>query len=263
MRLATAIDKYVLYKQGLGMKFIAERYLLSAFCRTMGDISVGRVSPANAWSFICPQGQQTRVSEKRYYAIRGFYKFALARGLVRRSPLPTRIASLPQVVTPYIYSREELALLLRLASARYMRAPRVKPVVIHALIVLMYGAGLRTSEALGLNLADVDLENRQIYVRNTKFYKTRLVPLGPGLARAFAKYLRVRNRRHSSAPTAPIFVYNKNGRRITHQAAQHHFRVLCRKAGFGIPDGIQINPRLHDLRHYLRSLTMSGSALRV
>jgi integrase/recombinase XerD len=249
MRLTTTAERYIQYKQGLGMKFQAERFLLSAFCRTVGDIDIGRVSPAKAWSFICPQGQQTRVSEKKYYALRGFYKLAMARGYVSRSPLPTRITSLPQVVVPYIYSREELARLLRLASARYMRAPRVKPGVIHALIVLMYGAGLRTSEALGLNLADVDLQNQQIYVRNTKFYKTRLVPLGPDLARAFAKYLSERNRRHSTAATAPVFVYNKNGQRITPQATQHHFRVLCRRAGFGVPGGVALDPRLHDLRH--------------
>jgi integrase/recombinase XerD len=249
MRLTTTAERYIQHKQGLGMKFTAERFLLSAFCRTAGDIDIRRVSPAKAWSFICPQGQQTRASEKKYYALRGFYKFAMTRGYVSRSPLPTRITSLPQVVVPYIYSREELARLLRLASARYMRAPRVKPVVIHALIVLMYGAGLRTSEALGLNLADVDLENQQMYVRNTKFYKTRVVPLDPDLARSFAKYLSERKRRHSTAPTAPVFVYNKNGQRITHHAAQHHFRVLCRRAGFGVPGGIAINPRLHDLRH--------------
>jgi integrase/recombinase XerD len=86
-------------------------------------------------------------------------------------------------------------------------------------------------------------------VRNTKFYKTRLVPLDPGLAREFMRYLSERNRRHSRAPNAPVFVYNRNGRRITHQAAQHHFRVVCRRAGFGVPGGSAIDPRLHDLRH--------------
>src|SRR6202034_2187759 len=144
---------------------------------------------------------------------------------------------------------QQLTRLLRLASVRYMRAPRIKPAVIHALILLMYGAGLRTGEALGLNLADVDLENKQIYVRNTKFYKTRLVPLDPDLARALERYLAERNRRHPTAPTAAVFVYNKTGQRITQQATDHHFRVICRKAGFGVPGGIPVNPRLHDLRH--------------
>jgi integrase len=249
MRLKTAVQSYVQYKQGLGMKFKAERYLLLAFCRSIGDIDIGRVTPVKTWDFICPQGRQTPVPERKYYALRAFYRFAMARGYACRSPLPARITRLPQVLVPYIYSREELARLLRLASARYMRAPRIKPAVIHALILLMYGAGLRTGEALGLNLADVDLENRQIYVRNTKFYKTRLVPLDPDLAQAFGRYLTERNRRHSVVPTAPVFVYNKTGARITQQATDHHFRVLCRKAGFGVTGGSPVNPRLHDLRH--------------
>jgi integrase len=231
------------------MKFSAEGYICSAFCRSVGDTAIGRISTAQAWAFICPNGQQTRASEKKYYALRCFYKFAVTRGYLSRSPLPPRITHLPQVVVPYIYSREELARLLQLASARYMRAPRIKPAVIRALILLMYGAGLRTGEALGLNLADVDLQNRTIYVRKTKFYKTRLVPLDVDLVRAFSKYLSERNRGHSTAPDAPVFVYNKNGQRITQQAAGHHFRVLCRRAGFGVPGGTAIDPRLHDLRH--------------
>jgi len=172
----------------------------------------------------------------------------MARGYVSRSPLPTRLTILPQILVPHIYTRDELARLLRLASARYMRCPRVEPKVIHALIVLMYGAALRTNEALGLDIADVDLQQRHIRVRNTKFYKTRLVPLGRDVTGVLARYVADRNRYHSTAPTAPLFVYRK-GQRLSDDAARAHFRCLCRRAGFGVPGGTAVEPRLHDLRH--------------
>jgi integrase/recombinase XerD len=248
MRLTTAVRTYLDYKHGLGMKFVSEGFIFAAFCRALGKIDIAHVRPAQVWRFLCPTGRQTRGSEIKYFALRGFYKFVMARGYVSRSPLPTRMTTLPQVLVPHIYSRDELAQLLRLASARYMRCPRVELGVIHALIVLMYGAALRTSEALGLDVADVDLQQRHIRVRNTKFYKTRLVPLGGDLAAALARYVADRNRHHSTAPTAPLFVYRK-GQRLSDDAARAHFRCLCRRAGLGAPRGTAVEPRLHDLRH--------------
>jgi site-specific recombinase XerD len=248
MKLGPALLSYVDYKRGLGMKFHTEPRILAAYGRTAGEIDIDEVTSAMAQRFLMPTGRQTRASEIKYWALRGFYKFAIARRYVSRSPLPTRMTTQPQVLVPYIYSRQELAQLLKLASTRYMRAPRVEPAVIHALIALMYGAGLRISEAVGLTLADVVVRQQQIYVRNTKFYKTRLVPLDPRLAQALGKYLAVRNQRHSTAPTAPVFVY-RQGQRLSRESAQHHFRYLCRRAGFGVPGGIAIEPRLHDLRH--------------
>lgn len=248
MRLATAVQAYLDYKHGLGMKFLSEGFIFAAFCRALGEIDIAHVQPAQVWCFMCPKGQQTRGSEIKYFALRGFYKFAMAREYVSRSPLPTRLTILPQVLVPHIYSRDELSRLLRLASARYMRCPRVEPKVIHALIVLMYGAALRTSEAVGLDLGDVDLDQRHIRVRKTKFYKTRLVPLGRDVARELATYVADRNRHHSTAPSAPLFVYRK-GQRLSDDAARAHFRCLCRRAGFGVPGGTAIEPRLHDLRH--------------
>lgn len=248
MRLSTAVQRYLDYKHGLGMKFHTEGFIFAAFCRELGAVDVAHVKPARVWRFLCPTGRQTRGSEIKYFALRGFYKFAMARGYVSRSPLPARLTILPQVLVPHIYSRDELARLLHLASARYMRSPRVEPKVIHALIVLMYGAALRISEALGLDIADVDLEQRHIRVRNTKFYKTRLVPLGADVAGALVRYVADRNQHHSTAPSAPVFVFRK-GQRLSDDAARAHFRRLCRRAGFGVPGGTAIEPRLHDLRH--------------
>jgi len=248
MRLATVVDAYTDYKHGLGMKFRSEGFIFRAFCRALGDVDIGHVQAARVRHFMCPKGRQTRGSEIKYFALRGFYKFAMARGYVSRSPLPTRLTILPQILVPHIYSRDELAQLLRLASARYMRCPRVEPKVIHTLIVLMYGAALRISEAVGLDIADVDLEQRQIRVRNTKFYKTRIVPLGRNVTEVLARYMADRNRHHSTAPMAPLFLYRK-GQRLSTNAAQAHFRHLCRQAGFGVAGGLPIAPRLHDLRH--------------
>jgi hypothetical protein len=73
-----------------------------------------------------------------------------------------------------------------------------------SLILLMYGAALRTSEALSLTIANVDLSGAVLTVRDSKFFKTRLVPIGPKTVRVLAEYAGCR---HSSSrnPDAPSF----------------------------------------------------------
>jgi site-specific recombinase XerD len=126
MRLATAVQAYRDYKHGLGMKFLSEGFIFAAFCRAFGEIDIAHVQPARVWRFMCPKGQQTRGSEIKYFALRGFYKFAMARGYVSRSPLPTRLTILPQILVPHIYSRDELSLLLRKPSASLVRSARCR-----------------------------------------------------------------------------------------------------------------------------------------
>jgi len=64
------------------------------------------------------------------------------------------------------------------------------------LLILLYGSGLRIGEALNLTLRDVDIIERIITVRDTKFFKTRLVPIGPKLAGELAVYIQQRANFH-------------------------------------------------------------------
>src|SRR4029450_13763028 len=113
------------------------------------------------------------------------------------APLPKIIPQPPQFV-PYIFSHEELQRLLD-ASA-YCESPRSKlqPYTCRMLVLLLYGAALRISEALSLTLADVDLPTGLLTIRASKFYKTRLVPLSPDLTTALGTYMAERAQEHST-----------------------------------------------------------------
>jgi len=93
-------------------------------------------------------------------------------------------------------------------------------------VLLLYGAGLRLGEALALNVDDVDLSQAIIIVRQTKFYKTRLVPLGRDLIKVLITYRRWRNRHHPSNPLSPFFRL-RNGKRPSHNILERNFRLLC------------------------------------
>jgi integrase len=109
----------------------------------------------------------------------------LARALNRRgipTAAPERDRMLVQETVrmrcrPYIYTEDEIRLLLE--TARRFPSPKapLRPLTLHTMLVLGYCAGLRIGEIVGLELKDIDLNAGTIEVRDTKFFKSRLLPL--------------------------------------------------------------------------------------
>jgi site-specific recombinase XerD len=117
------------------------------------------------------------------------------------------------------------------------------------MLLLLYGAGLRVSEGLSLNLEDVDLGEAMIVIRDTKFYKSRLVPLGSDLNEVMTQYAAQRKRDgHAQSNDAPFFV-TRLGARITSRFLRHAFHRLRTHCGVRRKDDTRYQPRLHDLRH--------------
>ena len=155
MKLSVLTTQYVAYKQDMGMRFHTEARTLRSFCRTMGDIDVVEVTVQSVLAFIAGPGPVTRFWHRKHEVLRGFYRFATARGYAATSPLPKIIPQAPQFV-PHIFSHEELRRLLdTTASCCQSLRSKLQPDTLRMLILLLYGAGLRISEALSLTLADV------------------------------------------------------------------------------------------------------------
>jgi len=190
----------------------------------------------------------TRFWQRKHEVLVGFYRFAIARGYALDVPLPHRVPKPAQAFVPYIYSHDELRRLLKATAACDNPHSSIESDTCRTLIVLLYGAGLRISEALALTLADVDLSGAMLFIHTSKFYKTRLVPLGPDLTRALKAYATRRAMQHPSGPEGPFFV-SRTGGPLTRRAAEHTFRRLRLRAGVLRHDGARYQPRLHDLRH--------------
>ncbi|WP_200874311.1 tyrosine-type recombinase/integrase [Ferrovum myxofaciens] len=90
------------------------------------------------------------------------------------TPLPPNLPKFPPQQTPYIYSTGELQRLLDATSVLESIYARLQAPMFQTLILLLYGSGLRVSEALELTMHDVDLEQRIITVRDTKFRAYRV-----------------------------------------------------------------------------------------
>ena len=113
------------------------------------------------------------------------------------------------------------------------------------MILVYYGAGLRLREATNLTRADVDLSRSVLTIRNTKFGKTRLVPVGPQLSRALVQYDRTRPK---GRPAEAPFFATRAGGPVNTGTLQQNFRILCDRAGIRRTDTHE-QPRIHDLRH--------------
>ncbi len=248
MKLCELTAQYVTHKQSMGMRFRTEQGILKSFCRAMGDIAMADVQAARLLAFIAGAGPVTRFWHRKHEVLVGFYRFAIARGYCAASPLPRIVPKRPPAFVPYIYSREELQRLLEATSLCGHPCCKVRAYTFRVLILLLYGAGLRISEALALTLKDVSLSAALIQIRETKFFKSRLVPIGPDLVNVLTHYANQRKNDYPAQPDQPFFVA-RTGSALRPWAPDLIFGRLRRHAKVERHDGGRFQPRLHDLRH--------------
>jgi integrase len=125
----------------------------------------------------------------------------------------------------------------------------LRPAVMRLAVVVLYTAGLRRGELLRLTLADVDPQHGVLRIRESKFHKSRVVPLSRDASRELRVYLRKRRRPPlSCAADSPLLCHVKGGLRgYTGVGLRDGIHALFRSAGVRGADGR--TPRVHDFRH--------------
>ena len=183
------------------------------------------------------------------YRLRMVHHFAIfVRGRDRACEVPP-LKLLPYShlrPKPYIYSEKEIFRLFSAAQALPCRKG-IRGLTYSTLFALLWVTGLRISEALALDRKDVDFDNRLLTIRNTKFGKSRLVPVHISTAKALEHYAHCRDHVFSR-PQSPSFFLTIFGTRPTCAIAQLTFRQLCIKVGIRNTSHGK-GPRIHDMRH--------------
>lgn len=249
MKLGDATREYVASKQAMGMVFEAEAYILRVFMDKLGpNVSIKKITSDSVLDYLNGHGPVTLFRHRKHDALSGFWRFAIQHGYTDRCPVPARRPQKPTPFIPYIYTREELKRLLDGVTSYQKRWCKLEPITLRALLLLMYGAGLRTSEPIRLACSDVDLAESTLTIRITKFYKTRRIALSKQLRSVLAEY--DANRRlsgHSRDDTAPFFAYKKGGP-VARMVLEDAFQRLRQHVGV-VRQNARYQPRLHDLRH--------------
>jgi site-specific recombinase XerD len=244
------VVRYVAFCRTLGEQYIVTERTLQSFCRAIGPRTpITRIRLKTVAAYLAGTGPVTRLWHFKHSALKGLFRFAVSRGLLKTAPLPTEVPKRPPTLVPYIYSRVEIRRLLDAIPVFRRPDIRVEPQTLRAMLLLLYGAGLRRGEALRLSITDVDLTNSLLTIRNTKFFKSRLVPISADLTAVLRDYAGWRAVTHPSAGATSTFFLDKRGEAVHRGALDNAFRRLRKHAGVRRSDGGRFQPRLHDLRH--------------
>lgn len=250
MNLNDLITSYVDFRRTLGEKCLTNEAVLRSFCHAVGQqTKVRQIRAKQVKAFLAGTGPITNAWHVKYSALNGFFQFAVSRGHLHHAPLPKQLPKRCPTLVPYIYSREELRRLLD-AIPSFPHFPKpIEPPTVRAILLAVYGAGLRRQEVLDLPLADVDLPNGLLTIRSTKFFKSRLVPIGRDLTKALSDYASWRATAHPATDAGSAFFVSRDGAAISRWTLHHAFARLRRHVGVQRSDGGRYQPRLHDLRH--------------
>jgi integrase/recombinase XerD len=148
---------------------------------------------------------------------------------------------------PYIYTEEQIKTLLKTARSYPGKRAPFRPTTLYTMLAVVYCAGLRLGEIVRLQLKDVDFQEGTIEVRDTKFFKSRRLPLSRSAVAVLRGYITARRKMGvSHEPEAPVFVHEKGG--YSYVTAGALLKDVIRRAGLWSGRG-RGGPRVHDLRH--------------
>ncbi len=249
MTLADLINEYVEYKRSLGMLFRSPAVRLRAFLGEVGDVNLNLITPQQVRRHLDGKpGPVTSFWFAKYQALRPFFAYAIDRKHLTTCPLPKVLPRKPKKFDPYIYTVAEVKRLLDAADSRHQSDWLLDPQTARTLVLLLYGTGLRIGEATRLKLKDVDLNDQIITIRETKFFKSRLVPIGDDLAKALRSYL-ARQWGSWDVTEGSTFLSCRNRQPIKHQTARLVFYRMRAEAKVSREKTARYQPRLHDFRH--------------
>jgi len=253
--LAGDIEDYLDLKRSLGRAFRIEAGILRSFDAFLADeYSLSKdLTPEmfNGWCTTLHGFSQSG----RHRSMRAVWSFCLYR---RRSDpqsfVPDESTFPPEnrTFTPYVFSEPDIARIL--SATRFLR-PRarspLRPQTMRMGILLLYATGMRRGELLGLKLADFDPDEATLFIRDTKFHKSRIIPLSPSVAAELAAYLALRHENHLPMETDSPLMWNgyggPEGKGYAGTGLRSNWAAIC--ASLGIFTGKGEPPRIHDLRH--------------
>ena len=245
--------RYTEHMQALGRRFFHDTWMIKRLCRFLAENDAADLDQVlfEQW---CTTHQDMCANVRRTHQ-RVVRKFCLYRQRTEPKcfvPDASRFPRRQPVRAPVIVSPSDIAGLLRVTEALKVHgAVPLRPAMMRLAVVLLYTAGLRRGELLRLRLGDIDLTNGTMMIRDTKFYKSRLVPLSTDAQRELRTYLKQRlASRWNVTADAPLI----GGHQHTHGIHEYSgnvinngVRKLCVAADIRDANGRQ--PIVHDFRH--------------
>ena len=252
--LRSTLEAYVNMRQGLGYNYQRQSQRLADFVSFMEKRKAVTMTTKLAveWATLPPDRNASWAL--RLIAVRGFARHVASLNPKTEVP-PHGILPPLKRAKPYVYSDAEINALLAAALA-LPPGDGLRRWTYHCFFGLLAVTGLRLSEAIGLQRDEVDLEAGVLTVRQSKFGKSRLVPLHPTVRAALRSYCERRDA-HLGSQCGPYFFVAERGGRLVKQSVHYVFWRLSREIGLRRP-GDRTGPRIHDFRHRFAIRTLVG-----
>ena len=244
--LVEQVQEYLRFKRSCGYRLDAPGKELMLFARYA--VLTGHKGPlttelAVRWAKL-PQDANPRYWATRYEIVRRFAEYRFLFNPATEIPPKGFLGPSKRRLSPHIYSDEEIAALLQAAS-RLTPSDGLHPRTYVTLFSLLVSTGLRISEALNLSHKDADLNIGVLTIKETKFRKSRLVPVHPSTLQALRHYSKLRDSYHPRTRSKTFFLSEK-GTPLNYRGVLYIFIKLSRKLGWRERDK---KPRIHDFRH--------------
>jgi integrase len=242
--LRDALADYLTIRRALGYKLRDHEWALSSCVSFLERTGASTITTELALQWACDTRGTEGWKAARLSMVRGFAVYLRSIEPATEIPPTGLLLHRKRYAIPYLYSEEEIGRLLAQAAAL---TPTRRAMLHGTVIGLLAVTGMRISEALHLECDDVDLDAGVLTIRNTKFGKSRQLPLHATTVTTLTDYERHRAQLRPRPWTQNFFV-SAQGNRPDKSNIERVFRKLCRRAGLEGPRGSP-RPRLHDFRH--------------
>ena len=210
--LREAAQEYLALRRGLGFKLKQHQRFLKEFLSFLEQENASGITSRLALQWATqPRHMQPPGWAARLCAVRGFARYWSATDPTTEIPPDGLLPYRQSRARPYLYSDEQIQQLLE--AARDMQATHsLQPWTYHCLLGLLAVTGLRISEALNLRPTDIDWSEGVLTIRNTKFGKSRLIPLHASSLTVLSDYAVRRDSLFANQKTAYFFPSRRDGR---------------------------------------------------
>jgi len=244
------VRDYLRVRRAMGYKLEGTESVLRRFVEYLQVMGADRLTIDDALGFATTQGGSARSQALRLSAIRCFARWAHTLDATVQIPPTGLLPARPTRAAPYIYTDAEITALLVAAGDLH---PPLRAATFSTLIALMAATGIRTGEAINLDIGDFDQEVGTLTVTG-KYGKVRVLPIHPTAVTGLNGYLRERRKLRPNLE-CPALLISTTGRRLTPSTVHPTFRGIVRQAGLTAVSS-SCRPRLHDLRHRFAVATM-------
>lgn len=250
------LEEYLFMRRSLGFKLERDGSLLYGFVEFLEEEKAFYITTKLAIEWVTQSVDvlPARLST-RLCVVRLFAKYRSAADPRTEVPPYGLFPYRHRRKQPYIYTDDEILKLLSAAQGLKSKLGLLSHTM-SALLGLLAVTGMRISEVINLDRKDVDLEQKILTVRQTKFGKSRLIPVHISTRDKLHQYALIRDR-ICPRSNSPAFFVSERGMRLINWTVRRWFVILSHRIGLRNP-GESHGPRLHDFRHRFAILTLLG-----